>query len=89
MQELCEQEGREQQQQQGQGQRQGRECSWNNIVLAVLYGLREAGQTRRQLEGDRADTVLRGSGYEIEIADSRESRESGESRESSDRRFGQ
>jgi hypothetical protein len=72
IQKLCEWESGEQQQQQ--------KCSWNNIVVPVLYGLLEAAAARRQLDGDRADTVLGRSGYDIGVEESRENR---------DRRFGQ
>jgi hypothetical protein len=86
-QESREQESREQRlsqqrcQQLSQQQRrqQQQRCSWNNVVVPVLYGLREAGLAKRQLQGDRASTVLGQGGYNLEVA---------ESRESKDRRFG-
>jgi hypothetical protein len=79
---LCRQERDKEVQREQAGQ--GR-CMWGQVVMGVVYGLREAGRAKAQLGGEEAyrETVLGQAGYIDRGGDSSES-----SRRESDRRFG-
>jgi hypothetical protein len=82
---LCRQErDKEAQREQAGEEGQGR-CMWGQVVMGVVYGLREAGRAKAQLGGKEAyrETVLGQAGYIDRGGDSSES-----SRRESNRRFG-